>query len=57
MLFNKNYKIVETRKSGVVIVHYLNGKKKDIDKVIEAFKNKSWKYEMMGKNNMAVWVD
>ena len=56
-MFNKNFKIVENRKNGVVITHYLNGKRTEVNKDIEAFKGIATKYEMMEKNGMVIWVE
>ena len=56
-MFNKKFKIVEIRKNGVTITHYLNGKKKEVNKDIEAFKGISSKYEMIGKEGMVIWVE
>lgn len=57
MLFNKNFKIVEIRKSGATITHYLKGKKTEVNKDIEAFKGISSKYELIGKEGMVIWVE
>lgn len=56
MLFKTKFEVVEIRQSGACITHYLNGKKNDVKKDVEHFKNKSKKYEMIGKNGMIVWV-
>lgn len=55
MLFKMKFKIVEIRKSGATITHYLNGKRNEVKKDIEAFKQISEKYEMIGKDGMIVW--
>ncbi|MBQ0089538.1 MAG: hypothetical protein KBT27_09430 [Prevotellaceae bacterium] len=56
-MFKKKFKIVEIRDKGIVITHYLHGKKHDVDLDIEAFKNISKKYEYMGKGAMIIWVE
>lgn len=59
-MFNKHFKIVEIRKSGAVITHYLKGKKAEVNKDIEAFKGIATKYEMMKKkkrNGHLGWVN
>lgn len=56
MLFEKKFKIVEVRESGAVITHYCKGKKNDLKKDIESFKQKADRYEMIGKEGMIVWV-
>lgn len=57
MLF-KNYKfeVVEIRKSGATITHYLNGRKKDVEKDIETFKKNSKAYQTVGKDGLIVWM-
>ena len=55
-MFKMKFKIVEIRESGVVITHYLKGKRQEVKKDIEAFKGISTKYEMFGKEGMIVWV-
>lgn len=57
MLFNKIFKIVEIRKSGATITHYLKGKKTEVNKDIEAFKGIASKYELVGKEGMVIWVE
>ena len=56
MLFNTNFEIVEIRESGARITHYLKGKRSEVKKDIEAFKNISKDYQMVGKKGMIVWV-
>lgn len=56
MLFEMKFEVIEILESGVVIKHYLRGKKKDIKQDIEIFKNKAKSYQMVGKNGMIVWV-
>lgn len=56
-MFTKKFKIVEIRNSGVVVTHYLKGKKAEVKKDVEAFKDISYKYEMMSKNSMIIWVE
>ena len=56
MLFEKKFKVVEIRESGAVITHYLKGRKCDLKKDIETFKQKAERYEMVGKDGMIVWV-
>lgn len=56
MLFEKKFKVIELRESGAVITHYLKGHKHDVEKDIEAFKQKANRYEMVGKTGMVVWA-
>lgn len=56
MLFEKKFKVVEIRESGAVITHYLKGHKHDVKKDVEVFKQKSKRYEMVGKDGMIVWA-
>lgn len=56
MLFEKKFEVVEIRDNGVVITTYLKGPRKDVKKDIEAYKQNSKKYEMVGKNGMVVWM-
>lgn len=56
MLFNMKFEVVEIRESGVRVTHYLSGKRNDVKKDIEMFKNISKEYEMIGKSGMIVWV-
>ena len=56
MLFEKKFKVVEIRDNGVVITHYLQGPRKEVKKDVEAFKQATNKYEMVGKNGMVVWM-
>ena len=56
-MFNKKFKIVEIRKGGITVTHYLKGKKAEVNKDIEAFKGISSKYEMIGKEGMIIWVE
>ena len=54
---NKKFKIVEIRENkGTVITHYLNGRRKEVEKDIEAFKGISKKYEVFEKEGMTIWV-
>lgn len=55
MLFEKKFKIVEIRESGATITHYLKGRKHEIKKDIETFKQAAKQYEMVGKDGMIVW--
>ena len=55
-MFKTKFEVVEIRDSGAVITHYLNGKRNDVKKDVEAFKDKAKKYEMVGKNGMIVWA-
>ena len=55
-MFNKKFKVVEIRESGVTVTHYLKGRRKDVKSDIEMFKNESNRYEMIGKDGMIVWV-
>ena len=45
-MFNKKFKIVEIRKNGVIITHYLEGKRKEVNKDIEVLLD-SVQYEIM----------
>ena len=56
MLFEKKFQVVEIRENGVTIKHCLKGKKRDVKKDIEMFKQKSTRYEMIGTTGMVVWV-
>ena len=56
MLFEKKFQVVEVRENGVTIKHYLKGKKRDVKKDIEMFKQKSTRYEMVGTTGMIVWA-
>lgn len=56
MLFEKKFKVVEIHESGAVITHYLKGRKHDLKKDIETFKQKGKRYEIVGKDGMIVWV-
>lgn len=55
-MFKIRFKVVELRNGGVTITHYLHGKRNEVKKDIEMFKNRSSKYEMMGKDGMIVWA-
>lgn len=56
-MFNKKYEfeVVEVFESGARVKHYLKGTKKEIKKDIEAFKNISKEYELIGKKGIIVW--
>lgn len=56
MLFKTEFKVVEIRDGGVRITHYLKGKKTDVMKDVETFKNNCKDYEMVGKKGMIVWA-
>ena len=56
MLFKRKFKVVELRESGVAITHYLVGKRQDIKRDVEQYKQNAKRYEMVGKNGMIVWV-
>ena len=56
MLFEKKFKVVEVRESGATITYYLKGKRNDVKKDVEKLKQKSKRYEMVGKNGMVVWA-
>ena len=56
-MFNKKFTIVEIRNNGVTVTHYLKGKRAEVNKDIEAFKDISSRYEMVGKNGMVIWVE
>jgi hypothetical protein len=56
MLFKKKFQIVEIRESGAIITHYCQGKKNDVNKDIETFKQNAKKYQMIGKEGMIGWV-
>jgi len=56
MLFEKKFQVVEIRESGAVITHYLKGRKHDVKKDVETFKQKAKHYEMIGKTGMVVWA-
>ena len=54
-MFKIRFKVVEI-KGKVTITHYLHGKRNEVKKDIEIFKNRSLRYEMMGKEGMIVWA-
>lgn len=56
MLFEKKFEIVEIRDSGAVITHYCKGRKNNLKKDIEMFKQQAKDYQMIGKEGMIVWV-
>ena len=56
MLFEKKFKVIEIRESGAVITHYLKGRKHEVNKDIEAFKQKATRYEIVGTTGMIVWA-
>ena len=56
MLFKKKFKVVEIRESGAAITHYLKGRKHDLTKDIETFKQNAKRYELVGKDGMIVWM-
>ena len=57
MLFKKKkFVVVEIRKSGAKITHYLSGSKDNIECAIERFKGRSIDYVMVGNEGMVVWV-
>lgn len=51
-----DFKVIEIRKGGVTVTHYLRGTRKEIKKDIEAFKETSSDYELLGKKGMVVWA-
>lgn len=55
-MFNKMFKVIVVFDNGFSITKILYGKKKDVKNDIEMYKNKSERYEMMGKNGMVVWA-
>lgn len=55
MLFEKKFKVVEIYNSDVIITNYLKGNRRTLKKDIEAYKDNSKKYEMVGKDGMIVW--
>lgn len=55
-LFETKFEVMEVRDNGVNIKYTLKGKRSDVKKDIETFKEKSIKYEMIGKKGMVVWV-
>lgn len=55
MLFEKKFEVVEIRESGATITHYLKGRKHEVKKDIDTFKQSAKRYEMVGKNGMIVW--
>lgn len=54
-MFNIKFKVVEICGNGVTITHYLSGRRNDVKKDIESFKNESRRYQMFGKEGMIVW--
>ena len=55
-LFNTTFEVIEIHNDGVNTKYTLTGKRSDIKKDIETFKENSIKYEMIGKNGMVVWA-
>ena len=56
MLFEKKFKVIEIRESGATITHYLKGKRNDVKKDVDEFKQTAKRYEMVGKEGMIVWA-
>lgn len=56
MLFTKKFKIIEIQKNGLIVTTYLKGFKKDVNKDIDEYKKLSYRYEMIGKEGMVIWV-
>lgn len=56
MLLEIRFQVVELRENGAVITHYLKGRKRDVKKDIEMYKQKAKRYEMVGKTGMIVWA-
>ena len=56
MLFEMKFKVVEIRDGGVTFTHYLKGKRRDVKKDIDEFKQTAKRYEMVGKDGMVVWA-
>lgn len=56
MLRDVKFEVLEIRENGVTIKHYLQGKRKDVQKDIDMIKKESKNYEIVGKNGMVVWV-
>ena len=54
-MFKIRFKVVEI-KGEVTITRYLHGKRNEVKKDIEMFKNNSTRYEMIGKEGMIVWA-
>ena len=55
-MFEYKFKIIEIRESGARITHYLRGKKKEVLKDVEAFKDISKDYETIDKKALIVWT-
>ena len=55
-IFETSFEVIEIRESGVKINHYLRGKKNNVKKDIELFKEKAKDYQMVGKKAMIVWA-
>lgn len=56
MLFEMNFEVIEIHDNGGCIVHFLRGKRSDIKKDVDKFRQYSKKYEMVGKKAMIVWA-
>lgn len=55
-MFKKKFMVVENRPSGVIVTHYLEGKKADVMKDIEMFKKNSKHYVEFGKKGLVVFT-
>lgn len=55
-MFTKKFKVVEHRESGIVVTHFLEGKKADVLKDIEMFKKSAKSYTEFGKEGMVVFT-
>ena len=55
-MFETKFEVIEIRKSGATITHYLKGKRSEVKKDVEAFKNVAERYQMVGKKAVIVWM-
>lgn len=55
-MFKTRFELIEIRDNGVRITHYFVGKKKEVKKDVDAFKNLAKDYMVVNKNTMIVWM-
>lgn len=55
-MFETKFEVIEIRKGGVCITHYLKGKRKDVNKDVETFIKAAKSYQMVGKKAVIVWM-
>ena len=54
-MFKTKFEVIEIYKSGVRVTNRLEGKRRDVEKDVELFKNRSKDYQMVGKKAMLVF--